>query len=217
MKVYTFPQRSDEWYRIRLGKLTGSNAAAILATIKTGEAAARRDYRMRLVCERLTGQAQEDGPTTDAMQRGIDMETHARAAYEAHTGQIVSECGFVSHDNLPAGCSPDGYIGDWQGLVSFKCPKTATHVGYLSENRMPPAYVPQMLAEMWLTGAQWYDFVSFDDRLPERLSLFTVRVKRNDAAIADFEAKARTFLEEVQRDYASLLGFEIVKETAHAI
>ena len=35
-------QRSPEWFRARSGRLTGSRAADMLATIKTGEAAARR-------------------------------------------------------------------------------------------------------------------------------------------------------------------------------
>src|SRR4051812_22312832 len=88
-------QRVPEWYQARVGRLTGSSAADMLARIKTGEAAARRDLRMRLVCERLTGQAQEDTYVSPAMQHGIDMEDAAFAAYEAHTGQIAQRVGFL--------------------------------------------------------------------------------------------------------------------------
>ncbi len=197
MIVRECEQRTDEWRSLRLGKLTGSVAGDMLATIKTGEAAARRDLRLRLVCERLTGQSQEDGYVSKDMQRGNDMEAAALAAYEALTGQIALLVGFCDHDTLQAGCSPDGYTDGWTGLVSLKAPKTSTHVGYLRAGRMPLSYVPQMLHEMWITGAKFYDFVSFDDRLPEPLHLFHVRTLRDEAAIEDYARKAVAFLNEV--------------------
>jgi len=193
-------QRSPEWFAARLGKLTGSVAGEMLATIKTGEAAARRDLRLRLICERLTGRVQDDGYTSPAMQWGIDQEPAARVAYEVMTGDLVREVGFCAHPTLQAGCSPDGYVGDYARLVSFKCPKSATHLRYLRAGVMPVEYVPQMLAELWITGAPAYDFVSYDPRFPEPLQLFSVAVARNDAAIAEFHAKAIAFLEEVDRE-----------------
>ena len=49
-------QRSEPWFQARLGRLTGSRASDMLASIHKGEAAARRDLRSQLVLERLTGQ-----------------------------------------------------------------------------------------------------------------------------------------------------------------
>ncbi len=190
-------QRSPEWFQARVGKLTGSVAGDMLATIKTGEAAARRDLKMRLVCERLTGQPQEDGYTNAAMQRGIDLEPAALIAYELLTGNMAIPTGFLAHKSLQAGCSLDGHIGDFEGIVSLKCPKSATHLGYLRSGAMPSSYVPQMLHELWITGAKWYDFMSFDDRMPEKHRLFYVRVPRDEAAVADYERKALEFLREV--------------------
>jgi hypothetical protein len=94
----------------------------MLATIKSGEAAARRDLRMQLVCERLTGFPQEDGYVNAAMQRGIDLESTALAAYEAITGTLALTTGFLSHTSLLAGCSLDGHVGDYDTVVSLKCP-----------------------------------------------------------------------------------------------
>ena len=55
------------------GRLTGSRAADLLATLKRGgEAAARRQLRAQLVVERLTGAPQDDVYVTAALQRGID-------------------------------------------------------------------------------------------------------------------------------------------------
>jgi len=200
MIVVSCEQRSAEWYAARLGKLTGSVAADMLATIKSGEAAARRDLRVRLVVERLTNRSQEDAYINAAMQHGIDCEPAARMAYEVETGDVVMESGFLQHDTLPAGCSIDGYVGDYERIVSFKCPKSATHLRYLRAGTMPSDYVPQMLMELWISGAQVYDFVSYDPRFPEPLQMFRVRQARNESAIAEFAAKALAFLEEVERE-----------------
>jgi len=93
------PQRSDAWFQSRAGRLTGSRAADVLATIKSGEAAARRDYRMQLVTERLTGQPQDDGGgfVNAAMQRGVELEPKARLAYESITGNVAGQTGFLAH------------------------------------------------------------------------------------------------------------------------
>jgi len=204
MIINNCAQRTPEWFTARLGRLTGSSAADMLATIKSGEAAARRDLRMRLVCERLTGTPQDDTFSTAATQRGIDLEPAAFAAYEALTGQVVARVGFCGHETLMAGCSPDGYFDQFKGLLSLKCPKTTTHVAYMRAEVMPAAYVPQMTHEMWITGAQYYDFMSFDDRLPADLQTYLIRVPRNASMIAAYEDVARTFLDEVDREYAAI-------------
>lgn len=195
-------QRSEEWLQARAGRATASKADAVLAKIKTGEAAGRRDYRVQLVVERLTGKPAESGFINAEMQRGIDLEPDARLAYEAHTGLIVRETGFLSMTEIMAGCSLDGDINNFEGLVSFKCPKSATHIEYLKGRRLPPAYVPQATHEMWITGAQWYDFCSYDDRLPEGLQFFHVRVERSEfkAELSAYEVELSKFLTEVDAE-----------------
>lgn len=190
-------QRTPVWYHARLGKLTGSVAGDMLATIKSGEAAARRDLRIQLVTERLTGQPQDDVFVNAAMQRGIDLEPAAFAAYEATTGHVAERTGFLAHVTHQAGCSLDGHVGDFDGIVEFKCPKSATHYRYLKAGVVPTDYVPQILHNLWVTGAGWCDFVSFDDRFPLELQLFRVRVERDEKQIADYTQKALAFLAEV--------------------
>lgn len=206
MIVHAVEQRSPEWHALRVGKLTGTGAGDMLAQIKTGEAAARRDLRMRIVCERLTGQSQEDAYVNAAMQRGIDKEADAFAAYEALTGQMALPVGFLSHDTLPAGCSPDGQIGNFAGLLELKCPKTATHVGYLRGGKVPTAYLPQITHNLWISGAAYCDFFSFDDRLPEPLQCFHVRMERSKVDIAAYELLVVQFLRECDDEIAALNG-----------
>jgi putative phage-type endonuclease len=198
------PQRSPEWFAARVGRLTGSRAADMLATIKSGEAAARRDYRTQLVCERLTNMPQDDGFINPTMQRGIDLEPAAFAAYEARTGIIAQKTGFLSHTALMVGCSLDGHIGDFVGILEIKCPKSATHLRYLREGMVPSDYLPQITHNLWMTGAQWADFLSYDDRFPPSLQTFLVRVYAKDLDLGAYEAKAMAFLSEVDADVAAL-------------
>lgn len=203
-------QRSPAWFAARLGRLTGSRASDVLATIKSGEAAARRDLRMQLVCEILTGQSQEDAYINQAMQRGIDCEPMAFRAYEGKVGELVERTGFIAHDEHRIGCSLDGHVGDFEGLIECKCPKSATHFRYLRDGGVPKEHVPQMLHNLWVTGAQWCDFVSWDDRFPPNLSLFVVRYQPIEAEIQTYANKALVFLQEVELEVASVRGLAVV-------
>jgi predicted phage-related endonuclease len=195
--VIDAPQRSDGWFAARAGRATGSRAAALLARIKSGEAAARRDYRMQLAVERLTGRPMANDFTSAEMQRGTDLEPVARARYEAETGSLVTETGFLQHNDLLAGCSLDADIDGFTGILEIKCPKSTTHIGYLQDGKMPSDYLPQITHNLWITGAEWADFCSFDDRLPEGLDWFQVRVFARDVDIGGYEKEAIRFLAEV--------------------
>jgi hypothetical protein len=113
---------------------------------------------------------------------------------------MVQRVGFLAHDELLAGCSPDGQVGSYHGIVELKVPKSATHLRYLRAGGVPSDYAAQVTHNLWITGAQWCDFVSFDDRFPASLRLFVVRVQRVQADIDAYQLMARTFLSEVDRE-----------------
>lgn len=200
-------QGTDEWKLDRLGKATGSAIAAIFATVKTGEAAARADYRMDLVLERITGNVQGIDFTTKDMEWGTAQEPYSRMAYEMATELMVQESGFVYLPNVAAGCSVDGFIHDNGrfGIWESKSPKSKTHLSYLMGNKLPSLYVPQVEHNLWITGATFCDFVSFDPRMPEPLQLFITRYERDEARIRAHEAAVMQFLMEVKRDEKSML------------
>jgi predicted phage-related endonuclease len=189
-------QGTPEWKSDRAGKATGSRASDIVAKIKTGEAAARRDYRVQLVTERLTGAPAEDVFVNDAMRWGTETEPFARMAYESKMGLMVREAGFTYLPYIQVGCSVDGFI-EGGGLLECKCPKSATHIKYLQANKLPSEYEPQILHNLFVTGEPFADFVSFDPRLPENLQLFHVRVMRDEAAMKAYEAELFAFLASV--------------------
>ena len=219
MKIHHMPQRSPEWHAIRIGKVTASEVVRVLAKIKTGEAATRAGYRVEKAVEQVTGLSQSDQSIGEKpwVQHGTATEGEALAAYEASTGSLVERIGFVEHDTLAAGCSPDGFV-DTDGMVEVKCPMTKTHLGYWADGfRVPPAYVPQITMALWLTGRQWCDFVSYDPRLTaplDRLRLFVVRHQRDEKAMMDMDRDVRAFLAEVNTYRAALLtlaeGIEVL-------
>jgi putative phage-type endonuclease len=137
-------QRSPEWYAARLGKVTASRVADIIAKTKSGYSTSRANYMAELVCERLTGK-QGDFYQNAAMVWGTETEPMARSAYEAHSGNLVTETGLVLHPSIAdAGASPDGLI-DEDGLVEIKCPNTSTHIDTLLDEKVPSKYVTQIM------------------------------------------------------------------------
>lgn len=200
-------QRTAAWMACRLGKVTASKVADVLAKTKTGVSASRTNYLSDLVVERLTGQ-QAEFYQNDAMAWGTETEPQARMAYEAFKGVLVDEEGFIDHPSISNfGCSPDGLVGD-SGLIEIKCPNSKTHIDTLLSGKAPSKYIPQMQTQMAVTGRQWCDFVSFDPRLPEDLQLFVVRVNRDNDYIANLEKEVSAFLQEVDETVTKLKGLK---------
>ena len=196
------PQRTEAWFAERAGKVTASRVKDVIAKTKTGPSASRKNYLAQLVAERMTGQTAESF-SNSAMQRGTDLEPFARARYEMFRDVLVEEVGFVSHPSIRwSGASPDGLVSD--GLVEIKCPNTATHIDYLLAGKVPTEYQPQMAWQCVCTGRAWCDFVSFDDRLPERLQLFVVRYEPDHKYLAELEADVEAFLDEVAKTIEQL-------------
>lgn len=196
-------QGSPEWFAQRLGKVTASRVADVIAKTKTGYSTSRENYMAQLICERMTNTVAESY-TNAAMQWGTDNEPLARAAYEAAKDVLVDEVAIITHPTIEsAGASPDGLVGD-DGLVEIKCPNTATHIDTLLSQTVPCKYVTQMQWQMACTGRKWCDFVSFDPRMPEDLRLFIKRVDRDDKMIAELESEVVKFLKELDEKIEKL-------------
>ena len=197
-------QGTEAWFNIRIGKVTASRVADVLAKTKTGYSTTRDNYMAQLVCERLTGQKGESF-TNAAMQHGTETEPLARAAYEARHDVLVDEVGFVPHPSIiMAGASPDGLVGE-DGLIEIKCPNTATHIETLLSESVPNKYYTQMQFQIACTGRKWCDFVSFDNRLPTELQMFVKRVPRDDMYIRLIEDEIVKFLNELDIKIAQLM------------
>ena len=187
-------QRSEEWFKARLGKVTASRVADVLAKIKSGESASRRNYKIQLVSERLTGEKQETY-INQAMQDGIDREFYARERYVQQFGE-VEEVGFIQHPTLEAGASPDGMVGE-DGIIEIKCPMGTTHTETLMSQDVPSKYMPQIQFQLLCTGRKWCDFVSYNPMFPEHLQVFVKRVEADQDYQKELEVEVKQFLSEV--------------------
>ena len=191
-------QGSSVWHQARLGCITASRIAEVVARTKSGYGAARQAYMRQLLAERLTGLVAEVYINA-AMRWGTDMEPDAVAAYEEATGVATELVGFLSHPAIAyAGASPDRLVGD-EGLLEVKCPASATHIDTLLSGEVPERYVLQMQWQMACSGRAWCDFVSFDPRMPEDYAFFVTRVRRDEECIAWLEDETRRFIGEIEQ------------------
>lgn len=197
-------QGSEAWLAARLGKVTASRMADLMARTKSGWSASRANYLAELLCERLTG-APAERFVNAAMAHGTAQEPFARQAYTNHTGADVYEVGFIDHPEIAmSGASPDGFVGD-DGMVEIKCPNTATHLDtLLGAGGIAEKYVLQIQWQMSCTGRAWCDFVSYDPRCPEHLRLFVQRVHRDTGLILQLESEVSAFLAELDAKIEAL-------------
>lgn len=203
-------QRTEEWFAARMGKVTASRVADVIAKTKTGYSTSRENYLAQLVCEVLTGKPAESF-TNAAMQWGVDQEPLARAAYESHQNVLVDEVGFLVHPTIwESGASPDGLVGDF-GMVEIKCPNTATHIDTLLTQTVPGKYNTQMQWQMACAGRHWCDFVSFDPRMPTDLQLFVKRVEYDSPYVAMLEKEVMSFLNDLDSKVKQLNELKVTK------
>lgn len=196
-------QGTPEWLQLRLGHVTASRVADIMAKTKTGPSASRQNYLIELAIQRVTNVV-EESYKNEAMIRGTEEEPKARQAYELLTETFVEEVPFVKHKTIEwFGCSPDGIIKNNDGtynLLEIKNPNSATHWSYIKEGEPPTKYKIQMMAQMACTGAQWCDFFSYDSRMPEGSRHFLKRMMRDNKFIEEMEKEVKTFLDEVAEE-----------------
>lgn len=191
-------QRSVEWFAARAGRLTGSAAADMMRNVKNGDpAASRRNLRVKLALERITGRSLESEFQSQDMINGIEREPQALALYEARSGEIVERVGFLSCEGIMAGCSLDAFVAGNTGIVEAKSPKAATHLEYLRTRTVPTDYYWQCIHNLWVSRARWCDFISYCPDFPEDLQYLCVRLEPTMQELVAYEKAAMEFLAEV--------------------
>lgn len=198
--ISNYDQGTPEWFADRLGKATGSKANAILAKAKTksGESTVRRNYRFQLALERVTRKPVELSFTNSHIERGKELEKFARMAYEIAYGEIVEEAGFCYLEGSDFGCSVDGFTNDRRAIIEIKAPIPAIHYGYMQDGGIPSDYLPQVLHNILTTGAEYCDFISYCETMPERLQLYVHRFQPTKTELMAYKVELDIFLEEVK-------------------
>src|SRR5215813_5691127 len=87
-----------QWYHARIGLVTSSKVHDAITPRKRGEGelAARRNLKMQMLSEMLTGRTVEHYVSM-AMDWGVECEPKARAEYEYRAGVNVEPVGLVLH------------------------------------------------------------------------------------------------------------------------
>jgi len=191
VRIIECEQGAPEWLEARLACPSASSFAKLITS--AGKASAQSDaYINQLVAERITGES-TFFQITDPMQRGMDLEPQARTAYEMESGNLVDQVGFLKHDTLEAGASPDGLVGENGGL-EIKCPMPHTHVEYLRAGRLPTKYFQQVQGCLWISGRDWWDFMSYHPKMEPLI----VRVFREEVFIKALECAVIDAVREIE-------------------
>lgn len=199
MKIYNFDQRTEDWYNIRKGKMTASNASIIATNGKGLET-----YIYSLMADYYSNAEQEHYVNAD-MQRGIDLEPEAKIEFQFYTGLDVQEVGFVELNEY-VGVSPDGLVGD-DSLIEVKCPKDDIYFRLLLNGNIKPEYIAQMQMQMLVTKRKHCYFVSYNPNFEK--TLFIKKIDRDEEMIAKIQAGldyGTRLIKEIKCNYENLKG-----------
>jgi putative phage-type endonuclease len=192
-------QGSDEWFAVRMGKITASKLGDLMRVTKYGESTYKTRLRMELAIERLTGKSASPNFMNKAMQDGVEREPDARKLFEAITGKDVALCGSFNHPEIVnTSASPDGIIRGENAVLELKCPTHITHAKNLLSDKMPKNYEYQVQWQIACTESDYAYFASYHPDFGKDLRLKFVKVEKDVKIIAELEKAVREFDIEVE-------------------
>lgn len=199
MIIVDCQQGSPEWLISRLGIPTASEFDKILTP--TGKLSTSADgYMYRLLGEWISGKPAEQY-ISKWMERGTEVEAQARDFYSFKTDADVQQVGFIYKDESKlAGCSPDGIVSTSIGL-EIKSPLASTHVRYLLKGEVPTEYQAQIQGSLWITGFEFWDFLSYHPDMPSVI----IRVGRDEKYIQSLEIAVSNFISVMMDKRSELL------------
>lgn len=197
MIIYRMDQRSDEWFEIRRGRMTGSNAQAIAANGKGLET-----YILSVLAGKYSKNAEKY--SNGDMERGVELEESARLVYQIETGSTVEEVGFIEMDEY-AGVSPDGLVGE-DGGIEIKCPSDNVYIKLLLDQKIDPKYFYQMQMFLLISGRKWIDYVAYNPNFDKALTVIRVfpEMGAQEKLIMGIE-KGKRLLIDLEEKYAEAI------------
>ena len=204
MILHRMEQRSDAWYQIKAGKVSGTSFQTLVSGKSTS---GYKGLVNRLAAEIILGKADENdtGYSNDMMEAALDMEEYAVKEYESIIEGEVDRVGFVTpdHDSEFAewiGCSPDGLIMYKRPEHKFldygleiKCPLAKTHIGYIEAGGLPNDYKHQVQGSLFVTGLPAWDFMSYYPGMKP----FIIRVEPNKEMHDEYAERLRDLIKDV--------------------
>lgn len=194
-------QGTEEWHKLRLGRLGGSSSYALLVNgrSETGLGAGAMTIICQNAAEIITGYAQETYQNA-AMDRGMELEPIARKAYEESVFATVQEIGYISEGSY-LGTSPDGLVGD-DGMIEIKAPEGPEYVRYSHTREIQKSYLSQMQWGLWITKRKWCDFVVYNHEFPKPIII--TRILPDPEIHARYDAIVPVYIKELELALAGL-------------
>ncbi len=190
--IHQIEQNTDAWFQLRMGKITSSYFATIMANYGKAFGKPALQYAMRVAIESKTNRSIETFKN-EWMERGLEMEQEAREAYEMLTFTDILPGGFCESGMF--GSSSDGLVD--KGMIEIKCPKYSTHFDSLIKGGYDSSYQWQIRGQMWLYDKEWCDFVSYCPDLPHNKQLYIFRVERDRGEEAKLIGRLNEFAKQV--------------------
>src|SRR6185437_539361 len=199
-------QGTEKWHAARSGVVTASCFREAIEVLskgsgkrKAGDPSLASDrYASDLAIERISGKPMGAPVKAWVLERGHEMETLARMAYEVKTGYLAEESGFVMTDDRRFGYSTDGMPED--GLIEIKAPIDSQKIVTMWNTQDVSEYIHEMQGGMWITGRKWCDFIMYVPDLAQvGKDLFVKRIERDDAFIDDMVEKLVAFDKRIEK------------------
>jgi len=158
-------QRSDDWYKARLGRFTASRISELLADKgvgKTGES-----YVFEKACEIVFGSSDDEDFVPFDIKRGIELEPFAFDKFKAIKALEfieVQKTTFFPYGEH-AGASPDGLVGN-DACLEIKCPRPTKLFRLIKDGlkAIDKVYYDQMQMQMLCTNSNkcyFFNYVIF--------------------------------------------------------
>ena len=157
-KFINIEQNTDEWFDLRVGKLTGSAIGKVMANYGKAFGQPAHDLAVQLAIEQITGNPMLSNYTNAHMERGHEQEPIARAEYERNYFCKVNNGGFFC--TYKTGASPDGRV-NCNGIIEIKSVIHSVHFKNIKRGNYDPSYKWQYFFNLKETGAEWIDTISF--------------------------------------------------------
>ena len=173
-------QNTEEWLKLRAGRLNGSKLGMVMANYGKSFGEPAKRYAADIAVEQITKNPTTSEYSNEHMDRGHAEEPIARELYENETFCDVSNGGFFKYGDF-VGCSPDGLINDC-GICEIKSVIPSTHYKNVARGDIDPAYKWQCIGNLFFTGREWLDFISYCGLFPDQKKLFICRIEKEDLA-----------------------------------
>lgn len=202
MIKHNIEQKSNEWFHIRKGKITGTTLKSIMGTPK-----ARQEAIYEIIAERLTVGIENEDNYENPMDRGNRLEPDAIALFELETGKKVERIGFCEeNNNSMIANSPDGLIGDDEA-IEVKCLGGKNYVKSWLTNKVSDEYEWQIIQYFVVNEKlEKLYFVLHNPDIPVHpLHIIEVNKKDIEKDIALAKRSQEAFLQEVDSILSTII------------